>query len=85
MSDRFNNGPDFLPEKEIAASDLPCAAFDMKILRRGRRWKWQVFDDSGIAIMYGWEKNRSTARYCGYRTLFLLLRASCLSNSALRK
>lgn len=85
MSDTFDNGPEFFPEKEIAAPDLPCAAFDLKILQRGRRWKWQVFDQNGTSVLYGWQKSRPIARYYGYRALFLLLSASCVSGSASRR
>jgi len=54
-------------------------SFDLKIVQRGRRWKWHVCDQNGLIVLYGWEKNRPIARYRGYRALFLLLRASCLS------
>lgn len=78
-SSKAGNGARFRPEREIAPPGLPRTVFDLKILQRGRRWKWQVGDQSGMIVLYGWEKNRPIARYQGYRALFMLLRASCLA------
>ena len=48
------------------------------IERRPTKWKWQVCNTAGTAIMSGWEKTRQAAKYQGYRALFLLLAASSL-------
>jgi hypothetical protein len=78
-SSKAGNGPHFRPERKIAPPGLSRSVFDLKILQRGRRWKWQVCDQNDMIVLYGWEKSRPIARYQGYRAMFLLLRASCLA------
>jgi hypothetical protein len=78
-SSKAGNGPRFRPKTETAPSDLPRSVFDLKIVQRGRRWKWQVCDQNRAIVLSGWEKSRRIARYQGYRALFMLLRASCLA------
>ena len=69
MSNKFDerggagNGPDFLSENKIAPFGRPGPVFDLKILQRGRRWNSQVCDQTGIVVLYGWEKSRPIARY----------------------
>jgi hypothetical protein len=54
------------------------AAYDIRIMPQGRRWKWQVCNQHGVMLMRGWETSRPLARYQGYSALLLLLRANCL-------
>ena len=50
--------------------------FELTTKKRGRtRWEWRVYDNTGRAIMYGWETSRLAARYKAERALFLLLLA----------
>ena len=49
--------------------------FEVVIGRRWAQWEWQVCDQAGTTIMWGWEKTREAARYKGNRALFLLLAA----------
>ena len=85
MNDKFDgsskagDGSRFRPKTEIAPSGLPRSVFDLKIVQRGRRWKWQVCNQNSMIVLYGWEKRRPIARYHGYRALLMLLRASCLA------
>jgi hypothetical protein len=85
MNDKFDgsskagNGPRFRLKTEIAQPGLPRSVFDLNIVQRGRRWKWQVCNQNSMIVLHGWEKNRPIARYQGYRALFMLLRASCLA------
>jgi hypothetical protein len=84
MSDKFDRpntsrGANFSVPEDIEPRDMPRSLFDVRIIQHSRRWKWQVGDHSGVVVLYGWERNRRAARYNGYRALFLLLRASCLS------
>jgi hypothetical protein len=47
---------------------------EVTLAKRGRfTWWWRVQDPPGKAIMSGWERNRSEAKYQGERALFLLL------------
>jgi hypothetical protein len=50
--------------------------FDLRIVRRGRRWKWQVIDLGGRILVGGWGASQLVARYKAYRALFLLLQAT---------
>jgi hypothetical protein len=50
--------------------------FDLKILRRAGRWKWQVGEIGGKILIGGWGASRPVARYQAYRALFLLLQAT---------
>ena len=50
--------------------------FELTTRKRGRtRWEWRVCDNTGRAIMQGWESSRLGARYKAERALFLLLLA----------
>jgi hypothetical protein len=54
--------------------------FDLRIVKRGRRCKWQVAGAGGVVLMEGWAASRLGARYQAYRALFLLLQGvSCLT------
>jgi hypothetical protein len=57
---------------------VPQALLDVRIVPRGRRWRWQVCNQHGVMLMRGWEASRSLARYQGYSALLLLLRANCI-------
>jgi hypothetical protein len=55
--------------------------FDLRIVKRGRRCKWQVAEVGGVILMEGWTASRLDARYQAYRALFLLLQGSLLKDS----
>jgi hypothetical protein len=71
-TDRAGSAPDFVGEDQLRA------VLDVRVMRRGRRWKWQVCNQHGVMLMRGWEPSRPLARYQGYSALLLLLRANCL-------
>ena len=66
------SAPDFGGKEQLRA------LLDVRIMPRGRRWKWQVCNQHGMMLMRGWEPSRALARYQGYSALLLLLRANCL-------
>ena len=87
MSNKFggaNRAGSAPARRDIPLRGTSRPLFDLQIVRRSRRWKWQVCDQNGVVVLYGRERSRPVARYQGYRALFLLLRASCLSRGALR-
>ena len=47
--------------------------YDLSIVRKRRRWKWEVTSGSGRLLMDGMQPSRENVRYYGYRALFLLL------------
>lgn len=47
--------------------------FDLSICRRGRAWRWSVFDQSGKLLFVGDERGRSAAQYMAARAMFQLL------------
>jgi hypothetical protein len=49
------------------------AIFEIGLKKRGRKWRWCVCTTEGRAIMYGFEGNRTAAKYQADRALFLLL------------
>jgi hypothetical protein len=57
-----------------------CPMFDLRIVKRGRRCKWQVAEVGGAILMKGWAASRLDARYQAYRALFLLLQGSPLKD-----
>jgi hypothetical protein len=46
-------------------------------------WEWRVCDASGLALMLGWQKSRTDAKYEGEKALFNLLASD--GNIPLRK
>jgi hypothetical protein len=43
------------------------------VIKRRRKWEWQVRDRHGQLLMSGRERTRPAARYQGYRALFMIL------------
>jgi hypothetical protein len=63
---------------DLSGEDRLRTVLDVRIMPRGRRWRWQVCNQHGVMLMRGWETSRSLARYQGYSALLLLLRANCV-------
>jgi hypothetical protein len=50
--------------------------FEIRLRKRGRACRWQLYTTEGRAVMQGSEGSRTAARYQGHRALFLMLLAS---------
>jgi hypothetical protein len=81
VSCTMNNKPDGTDRAgvpDLSGEDRLRAVLDVRIMPRGRRWRWQVCNQHGVMLMRGWETSRALARYQGYSALLLLLRANCV-------
>ncbi len=55
---------------------LPLAAFEIRLNKRGRRWRWQVCTADGQVVMSGADVRKAAASYGANRALFTLLLSS---------
>ena len=78
MSNKRNGTDPAGSAPDVAGEERWRSVLDVRIMPRGRRWKWQVCNQHGVMLMRGWETSRTLARYRGYRALLLLLRANCV-------